>query len=527
MILLPLGFGRKLPQIPWVTVAIAMVTVCFSIPYFKHVRAIETAQDSAALAAGYGAIAARFALAHCQESKLTPLECRVASELISARFSDEKNSSQQIIKKLKDGNSGAVSVAEFSQSAKRVVTFARSYVSNPNQLEPRLKAAAGFGELSAAYSTIQVAVRNIHKNNAFLTLNNRGFKQLLLAQWIHSNWTHLLGNLFVFLALAAVLELRMGAVAFLGLYFAGGTVGLLTQLLLFKDPDIILLGASANISAVTGAFFIFFFHRPMKVLLSFIVYNRILDCPTWLMIPVLFLLGDVAGAIEGGGGVAHVAHLGGFFAGAAMAYFMKSTDRLHPTYIYPAEYNWHVELRDVPRASEKIALAERILKFNNANYLVKEEGLEIAVAQLSKPEPSSKRFLKDHLANAVNESVARKDVKKIEEVLKSYPLGGDLFSMLGEVEQKNLIALSERQLKTGNWFLALRLFDSLRFHSRVAKSSAAFEETMRNVLTHLAKTGADLSILSFYKQNETKTTFGNLIQEFDPNLNGAVYERSG
>lgn len=86
--------------------------------------------------------------------------------------------------------------------------------------------------------------------------------------------------------------------------------------LVFSDSPAI--GASGAINGIVGMFLIFFWENEVDCIwLFFPVIRQFTISSYWII--GLWLVYDIAGAAMGGGGVGYFAHLGGFFAGVAMA----------------------------------------------------------------------------------------------------------------------------------------------------------------------------------------------------------------
>lgn len=73
-------------------------------------------------------------------------------------------------------------------------------------------------------------------------------------QFVHGSIDHLLLNLLGFVLLSPVFEDRVGSPRWAVLFFAGGAVGATLFLALHPERSVILLGASAGLMAVLGAF---------------------------------------------------------------------------------------------------------------------------------------------------------------------------------------------------------------------------------------------------------------------------------
>lgn len=73
-------------------------------------------------------------------------------------------------------------------------------------------------------------------------------------QFLHASVQHLLFNVLAFVLIAPPFEERIGSFRFGVVYFAGGVVGAVGFVLLNASASLVLIGASASISAVFGAY---------------------------------------------------------------------------------------------------------------------------------------------------------------------------------------------------------------------------------------------------------------------------------
>jgi len=91
------------------------------------------------------------------------------------------------------------------------------------------------------------------------------------------------------------------------------------------------LGASGAIAAVMGAFIVTYPRDQIKAVLFIFIFVRITFIPAALLIGVWFLMQLVhAGAVAQvqTGGVAYLAHVGGFIFGAVTAHFFENSRRI-------------------------------------------------------------------------------------------------------------------------------------------------------------------------------------------------------
>ncbi len=154
---------------------------------------------------------------------------------------------------------------------------------------------------------------------------------ILTAMFMHASWSHIIGNMIFLWAFAPEIEDAMGRGRYLVFYLVGGFVATLAQA--FADPHSTVpnLGASGAIAAVMGAFLVTYPRDQIRTLLFIFVFARIRFIPAALLIGFWFLTQLFnAGAVAHvqTGGVAYLAHIGGFIFGAATARLFKDSRRI-------------------------------------------------------------------------------------------------------------------------------------------------------------------------------------------------------
>src|SRR5712671_3639276 len=145
---------------------------------------------------------------------------------------------------------------------------------------------------------------------------------ILTAMFMHGSWSHIIGNMIFLWAFGPEIEEAMGRGRYLLFYLAGGLVAMLAQILADPHSTVPNLGASGAIAAVMGAFIVTYPRDQIKAVLFIFVFVRITFIPAALLIGFWLLTQLVhAGAVAQvqTGGVAYLAHVGGFIFGAATA----------------------------------------------------------------------------------------------------------------------------------------------------------------------------------------------------------------
>jgi rhomboid family protein len=154
---------------------------------------------------------------------------------------------------------------------------------------------------------------------------------ILTAMFMHGSWSHIIGNMIFLWAFAPEIEDAMGRGRYLVFYLVGGLVAMLAQILADPHSTIPNLGASGAIAAVMGAFLVTYPRDQIKAVLFIFVFARITFIPAALLIGFWFLTQLFhAGAVAQvqTGGVAYLAHVGGFVFGAITARWFEGPRRI-------------------------------------------------------------------------------------------------------------------------------------------------------------------------------------------------------
>ena len=148
---------------------------------------------------------------------------------------------------------------------------------------------------------------------------------LLTSMFMHGGWLHLGGNMLFLWIFGDNVEHTFGPPLFLAFYLAAGVIASLAQV--WVDPSSVIptLGASGAISGVLGAYVVLFpSNRVLVFLFRFLVYvPAIVAIGMWAALQ--FFLGFAAIAeTQQTGGVAYMAHVGGFVTGVAVGLLART-----------------------------------------------------------------------------------------------------------------------------------------------------------------------------------------------------------
>lgn len=147
------------------------------------------------------------------------------------------------------------------------------------------------------------------------------------AMFMHAGWMHLFGNMLYLWIFGDNVEDRLGKVKYLFLYILSGIAATFSQYAFFSDSNIPNVGASGAIAGVLGAYMLFFPGQKVNVLVG----RSVVAMPSLVVIGFWFVFQFLSGAgsfynTQDTGGVAYMAHIGGFIAGLAVALLFKLAD---------------------------------------------------------------------------------------------------------------------------------------------------------------------------------------------------------
>ena len=138
----------------------------------------------------------------------------------------------------------------------------------------------------------------------------------LSSMFMHGGWMHLIGNMLFLWIYGNNIEDYFGPVKFLVFYFVSGLAAILLYTLFNPHSTIPLVGASGAIAGVMGAYMVLHPRAQITVLILF-VFIMIRQFPAKVVLGIWFAYQVVMSVIGSstGGGIAWLAHVGGFVFG--------------------------------------------------------------------------------------------------------------------------------------------------------------------------------------------------------------------
>jgi membrane associated rhomboid family serine protease len=153
-----------------------------------------------------------------------------------------------------------------------------------------------------------------------------GFETLFTAMFMHASLSHIGGNMLFLWIFGDNVEDAMGHLPYLAFYLIGGVCAALAQTAVDPMTTIPMLGASGAIAAVLAAYVFLYPRSPVTILnpipLLWLFWGLFLQFPAWIVIAEFFVVNLWnALANNAAGGVAFMAHVGGFVGGSVLYRF--------------------------------------------------------------------------------------------------------------------------------------------------------------------------------------------------------------
>ncbi len=167
----------------------------------------------------------------------------------------------------------------------------------------------------------------------FLANPTGDFATVFTSMFMHAGWVHLLGNMLYLWIFGDNVEDRLGHGLFFVFYIVCGLAASFAQTLVSLGSNVPNLGASGAIAGVLGAYIVMFPHERVNVLLgrAIVPMSALIVIGFWIVIQVFSQIGAFAASSQTeGGGVAYMAHIGGFIAGVILAFLLGGTRRALP-----------------------------------------------------------------------------------------------------------------------------------------------------------------------------------------------------
>ena len=164
---------------------------------------------------------------------------------------------------------------------------------------------------------------------------------ILISMFMHGSWMHILGNMLFLWVFGDNVEDDFGHVRFVIFYLLCGIAATFAQIAIDPESMIPTLGASGAIAGVLGSYLIMFPHNRVRnlLLLGFIFttveLRAVWVIGIWILLQVIEQYTSyVSENLSRSGGVAYMAHIGGFAAGALLTFLFRRRRKTYAGHDY-------------------------------------------------------------------------------------------------------------------------------------------------------------------------------------------------
>jgi len=151
------------------------------------------------------------------------------------------------------------------------------------------------------------------------------FLTIFTAMFMHAGWVHILGNMLYLWIFGDNVEDYFGHIRFLIFYIFCGIGATFAQLAFSAESNLPNLGASGAIAGVLGAYILLFPRQRVSVMmgLAIIPMPALVVIIFWFALQLFSGIGSI-GSASNVGGVAYMAHIGGFVTGLLLSFVFRS-----------------------------------------------------------------------------------------------------------------------------------------------------------------------------------------------------------
>jgi membrane associated rhomboid family serine protease len=177
-----------------------------------------------------------------------------------------------------------------------------------------------------------------------LPFHTPGFVYLtvITSMFMHAGLLHIAGNMLFLFIFGDNVEDRMGPLLYLLFYLFCGIMASIAQVAVDPNSTIPSLGASGAIAGVLAAYLVLFPMAGVRTVIFVFIFFTVITVPAIFLIGFWFLLqlfngyASLATVQQGMGGVAYIAHVGGFLTGLIITLLARPWLKEPPPISYPS-----------------------------------------------------------------------------------------------------------------------------------------------------------------------------------------------
>lgn len=158
----------------------------------------------------------------------------------------------------------------------------------------------------------------------FLSDPATGLLTIFTSMFMHAGWLHLAGNMLYLWIFGDNIEDRFNHLKFLVFYLLCGIAATFAQMAFNPHSQVPNVGASGAIAGVLGAYILLFPGSSVRVMMGrgIVPMPALVVIGIWILLQFVSGIGSISNTADTGG-VAYMAHIGGFIAGFALTFLFR------------------------------------------------------------------------------------------------------------------------------------------------------------------------------------------------------------
>lgn len=473
----PLGLGFKIKNFPYVTWLIILASFLF-YAFAQESEKYEMEYISLGAHAQVERSHDHLFYEHCQEN---------LGNNLCERFALERG---LFLERQEEIPFGALDV---DASPQAMVEFARFYENFAQKLENSredLNSLPSFPTFEAALSLLSEQTQEIRERFHLLHHENITLKSLFTAVFSHENLAHLLGNMLFLFIFGRYVEARIGHLSYLLTYMLLGSAALAAYSYLSPSPFLHVLGASANVSVVMGAFYALFFHHKLKIFFFYFAF-KIAQFPVKTYMFFFFMLQEFVFSMTSADNVAYMAHAIGLVFGMGFGLAWSRAKPLPRDFLYEEELeSWERAKRESNEAG-LMDTALDILKYNPDNKTV----IRSVVNRLAPPEADineldleEELLLRELIPGYLRDLYRSGEIHDFYRTVQQIPHSWSMSVCLRAFSQKELLRLIDRSIDEKRLISSVLFIQAFVERYRSSPKTYNLLKTLNSVLDHIPLT---------------------------------------
>jgi membrane associated rhomboid family serine protease len=197
-------------------------------------------------------------------------------------------------------------------------------------------------ELTLSPEQLELLIAERGMTPARLGTDPEAYWTVLTSMFMHGDWLHFIGNMWMLYLFGDNVEDRMGSVRYFVFYMLCGLASSAAHIVVDPSSEVPSIGASGAIAGVLGAYLVLFPTARVITLVPVFIIPFLFEIPAIIFLGFWFVSQLWSGVLSlvnptAYGGIAWWAHIGGFLAGIGLVYVFRQSRKRKREY-YADEY---------------------------------------------------------------------------------------------------------------------------------------------------------------------------------------------